>query len=144
MERVAAAAEAAGAKGTGFVLTARAESFLWEPEPDLAAVIDRLQRFAAAGADVLFAPGLPDLAAVREVCAAVDRPVNVLLTRGLERHTRAELGEAGAARLSTGGALAFLAYGAMAEAAAPAFTDGRFDGWGGHPDGARTVRAALR
>lgn len=144
VERIAAAANAARASGTGFVLTARAESFLWEREPDLGAVIERLQRFAAAGADVLFAPGLPDLAAVRLVCDAVDRPVNVLLVRGLDRHTLAEHGAAGAARLSTGGALAFLAYGAMAEAVQPAFAEGRFDGWGGHADGTRAVRAALR
>lgn len=144
IERVAAAVEAARASGAGFVLTARAEAFLWLPEPDLDEVIGRLQGFAAAGADVLYAPGLPDLAAVRTVCAAVSKPVNVLLWGGLERHTRAELAGAGAARLSAGGGLAFFAYGALAEAAGIALREGRYDGWSDHAEGIRRVRQALR
>ena len=68
-ERVAAAVEAARALPFPFMLTARAEDFL-RGKPDLDDVIKRLQAFEAAGADVLFAPGLPDLAAVKKVCAA--------------------------------------------------------------------------
>ena len=76
-ERVAAAAEAARALPFPFMLTARAENFL-RGNPDLEDTIRRLQAFEKAGADVLFAPGLPDLAAVRAVCAAVSKPVNFM------------------------------------------------------------------
>ena len=69
-ERVAAAAEAARALPFPFTLTARAENFL-RGNPSLDDTIRRLQAFEKAGADVLFAPGLPDLASVRAVCAAV-------------------------------------------------------------------------
>jgi 2-methylisocitrate lyase-like PEP mutase family enzyme len=75
-ERVAAAAEAA--HHCRFLLTARAENFL-HGRPDLADTIKRLQAFEAAGADVLYAPGLPGLEAIREVCASVSKPVNVVM-----------------------------------------------------------------
>ena len=75
-ERVAAAAEAARALGFPFTLTARAENFL-RGNPSLDDTIKRLQAFEKAGADVLFAPGLPDLASVRAVCAAVDEAVQL-------------------------------------------------------------------
>lgn len=78
MERVRAAVEAARALPEPFVVTARAENFL-HARPDLADTIARLQAFEAAGADVLYAPGLPDLSAIRTVCAAVGRPVNVVM-----------------------------------------------------------------
>src|SRR3989475_12827191 len=74
-ERVAAAARAARALPFAFTLTARAENFL-RGRPDLQDTIRRLQAFEKAGADVLMAPGLPDLAAVRAVCAALSKPVN--------------------------------------------------------------------
>ena len=70
VERVAAAAEAARALPFPFMLTARAENFI-RGRPDLDDTIRRLQAFEKAGADVLFAPGLPDLEAVRAVCASV-------------------------------------------------------------------------
>jgi 2-methylisocitrate lyase-like PEP mutase family enzyme len=73
VDRVAAAAEAA----RGFVLTARTENFL-RGNPDLDDAIRRLQAFEKAGADVLMAPGLPDLAAVRAVCSALRKPVNFM------------------------------------------------------------------
>src|SRR5262245_21384583 len=72
-ERVAAAAQAARALPFPFTLTARAENFL-RGNPDLEDTLKRLQAFEKAGADVLFAPGLPDLASVRAVCAAVSKP----------------------------------------------------------------------
>ena len=76
-ERVAAATEAAHKLPFVFMLTARAENFL-RGNPDLDDTIKRLQAFEAAGADVLMAPGLPDLAAVRTVCAALSRPFNFM------------------------------------------------------------------
>jgi 2-methylisocitrate lyase-like PEP mutase family enzyme len=60
-----------------FMLTARTENFL-RGHPDLDDTIRRLQAFEAAGADVLMAPGLPDLEAVRAVCNALSRPVNFM------------------------------------------------------------------
>lgn len=75
LERVAAAVEAA--RASGLVLTARTENFL-RGNPDLDDTVRRLQAFEKAGADVLMAPGLPSLAAVREVCAALKKPVNFM------------------------------------------------------------------
>jgi 2-methylisocitrate lyase-like PEP mutase family enzyme len=113
MERVAAATEAARALPFPFTLTARAENFL-HGRRDLDDTIRRLQAFAAAGADVLFAPGLPSLEAIRTVCAAVaPRPVNVLASiKGLA-FSVAELEAAGVRRISLGGALARTALGAL-------------------------------
>jgi 2-methylisocitrate lyase-like PEP mutase family enzyme len=76
VERVAAAAETAHSRQ--FLLTARAENFLYD-RPNLDDTIKRLQSFAEAGADVLYAPGLPNLKAIREVCKSVSKPVNVLM-----------------------------------------------------------------
>src|SRR5262249_39681850 len=74
-DRVAAAVEAARALPFRFTLTARAENFI-RGRPDLDDTIQRLQSYEKAGADVLFAPGLPDFAAVRAVCSAVSKPVS--------------------------------------------------------------------
>lgn len=104
MERVVAAVEAAKALPFPFVLTARAENFLYGI-PDLDDTIRRLQAYEAAGADVLYAPGLPDLAAVRAVCAAVGRPVNVLAGGMGPTWTAAELAACGVRRISIGSAL---------------------------------------
>ena len=76
-DRIVAAVAAARALPVPFVLTARTENFL-RGNPDLDDTIRRLQAFAEAGADVLMAPGLPDLDAVRAVCAAVAKPVNFM------------------------------------------------------------------
>lgn len=102
--RVAAAAEAARALPFPFTLTARTESFL-RGNPDLDDVIARLRAFDAAGADVLMAPGLPDLAAVRAVCAAVSKPVNFMAGIPGRSFTVAELAEAGVRRISLAGSL---------------------------------------
>ena len=80
-ERIAAAVEAAKALPFPFTLTARAENFLFG-RPDLDDTIRRLCAFEAAGANVLYAPGLPDLDSIRAVCAAVSRPVNVVAGLG--------------------------------------------------------------
>lgn len=99
VERVAAAAEAAHGLGFPFTLTARAENYL-RGHPDLDDTIRRLQAFEHAGADVLFAPALPDLAAVRAVCAAVRRPVNFMVAIRGRSFSVAELQAAGVRRMS--------------------------------------------
>ncbi|HWC04147.1 MAG TPA: isocitrate lyase/phosphoenolpyruvate mutase family protein [Methylomirabilota bacterium] len=98
-ERVAAAAQAARALPFPFILTARAENFL-RGHPNLEDTIERLRAFELAGADVLFAPGLPDLAAVRAVCAAVAKPVNFMAGIKGKSFTVAELEAAGVRRIS--------------------------------------------
>ena len=101
-ERVAAAAEVAHAGPVHFVLTARAENHI-RGRDDLADTIARLQAFQAAGADVLYAPGLMDLGDIASLVQAVDRPVNVIVRPG--GPTVGELAEAGVARISVGGSL---------------------------------------
>jgi 2-methylisocitrate lyase-like PEP mutase family enzyme len=103
-ERVAAAVEAARALGFPFTLTARAENYL-RGNPSLDDTIRRLRAYEAAGADVLFAPGLPDLAAVRAVCAAVSKPVNFMATIRGKSFSVAELAAAGVRRISLAGSL---------------------------------------
>jgi 2-methylisocitrate lyase-like PEP mutase family enzyme len=98
-ERVAAAAQAARSLAHPFVLTARAENFI-TGRPDLDDTIRRLQAYEKAGADVLFAPGLPTLEAVRTVCAAVSRPVNFMVGIPGKSFTLAELAAAGVRRVS--------------------------------------------
>ncbi|MDX2032332.1 MAG: isocitrate lyase/phosphoenolpyruvate mutase family protein [Blastocatellia bacterium] len=98
-ERIAAAARAARSLDVPFTLTARAENYL-HGNPDLADTIARLQAFEAAGADVLFAPGLPDLDAVRAVCRAVSRPVNFMAAIRGRSFSVAELEAAGVRRIS--------------------------------------------
>lgn len=104
VERVVAAAEAARRLPFPFTLTARTENFLWG-NPDLDDTIRRLQAFEAAGADVLFAPGLPDLEAVRAVCSAVSRPVNFMATIRGKSFSVAELAAAGVRRISLASSL---------------------------------------
>jgi 2-methylisocitrate lyase-like PEP mutase family enzyme len=99
IERVEAAVQAARALPLPFTLTARAENFV-RGNPDLDDTIARLQAFEKAGADVLFAPGLPDLAAVRAVCEAVARPVNFMVGIKGKSFTVAELQAAGVRRIS--------------------------------------------
>ncbi|HYL03287.1 MAG TPA: isocitrate lyase/phosphoenolpyruvate mutase family protein [Steroidobacteraceae bacterium] len=99
LERIAAAVEAARALPFPFTLTARAENFVTE-RPDLDDTVRRLQAFERAGADVLFAPGLPDLAAVRSVCQAVGKPVNFMVGIRGRSFTVAELAAAGVRRIS--------------------------------------------
>ncbi len=98
-ERISAAAEAAKALPFPFTLTARAENFV-RGKPDLDDVIRRLQAYEKAGADVLFAPALPDLAAVRAICAAVSKPVNFMVAIRGKSFSVAELAEAGVKRIS--------------------------------------------
>lgn len=125
VERIAAAAEARRALPRDFVLTARCENFLWS-RPDLDDTIRRLQAFEAAGADVLYAPGLRDLATIRTVCAAVTKPVNVVMGLPGTTFGVAELADAGVKRISVGSALARLAYGMLADAAREMRAHGTF------------------
>ena len=113
-ERVAAAAQIAHVGPVPFVLTARAENYL-HGRPDLADTITRLQAYQAAGADVLYAPGLRDISDIRQLIREVDRPVNVLAVGGAPPVP--ELAEAGTSRISVGGSFAFAALGALVSAA---------------------------
>ena len=112
-ERIAAAVDAARRLAFPFVLTARAENHI-RGNPDLDDTIARLQAYERAGADVLYAPGLRTRQEIRAVCEAVSRPVNVLAVPGL---SFAEITEAGAQRVSVGGALTWVAASALAAAA---------------------------
>ena len=124
-ERIAAAAEAARSLGFSFVLTARSENFL-RGKPDLDDTIRRLQAFEKAGADVLFAPGLPDLAAVRAVCAAVSKPVNFMVGIRGKSFTVAELEAAGVRRISLATSLYRAAMTGLVEAAREVKDKGTF------------------
>ncbi|MFL5870467.1 MAG: isocitrate lyase/phosphoenolpyruvate mutase family protein [Solirubrobacterales bacterium] len=112
-ERVAAAVEAARGLGFPFTLTARAENHI-RGNPDLDDTIARLRAYERAGADVLYAPGLRDADQIRAVCEAVGKPVNVLAHAGL---SMSEIVDAGARRVSVGGALTWVAAHAMVRAA---------------------------
>jgi 2-methylisocitrate lyase-like PEP mutase family enzyme len=123
--RVAAAVEAARAGAFPFVLTARAENFL-HGRPDLDDTIARLQAFEAAGADVLYAPGLRDLETIRQVCAALSKPVNVLMALPGMPLSVEQLAAAGARRISLGSALSRAALGAVLRAAREIQEQGTF------------------
>ena len=99
IERIEAAAEAARSLPFPFTLTARAENFL-RNKPNLDDTIARLQAYEKAGADVLFAPGLPDLDTVRTVCGAVTKPVNFMVGIKGRSFTVASLEVAGVRRIS--------------------------------------------
>lgn len=114
--RIRAAADVAHALPVPFLLTARAENLL-RGRRDMADTIRRLKAFAAAGADVLYAPGLRNIDEVREIVRAVDRPVNVVTGFLDPEITLNELGGAGAKRISVGGALSRLALATVMEAA---------------------------
>jgi len=124
-QRVAAAAEAARALPFPFTLTARAENFL-RGNPDLDDTIRRLQAYEKAGADVLFAPALPDLAAVRAVCAAVSKPVNFMVGIKGKSFSVAELQAAGVRRISLATSLYRAAMAGMLEAAREVKDKGSF------------------
>ena len=130
VERVAAAVEAAHGLGWPFTLTARAENHI-RGNPDLDDTIARLQAFEKAGADVLYAPGLRTVEEIRAVCDAVAKPVNVLARQDL---SLAEIVDAGAQRISVGGALTWSAVNAFAAAAAEIRDRGDFSSLG---DGSR-------
>jgi 2-methylisocitrate lyase-like PEP mutase family enzyme len=121
-ERVVAAREAADRLSFPFMLTARAENHI-RGNPDLDDTIARLQAYERAGADVLYAPGLRSGDEIRAVCEATSRPLNVLARPGL---SMSEIVDAGGRRVSVGGALTWVAVGAMASAATRIRDDGDF------------------
>ncbi len=115
IERIAAGVEAAASLDHAFMLTARAENYL-HGRPDFDDTLERLIGYETAGADVLYAPGLPDLDAIRQVCASVAKPVNVVAGIGLKGVTLADLEQCGVRRVSLGSSLARTALGAMLNA----------------------------
>jgi 2-methylisocitrate lyase-like PEP mutase family enzyme len=135
--RVEAAAEAAGGR---FVLTARAENHLYGRD-DLDDTIARLQAFEAAGADVLYAPGLANLDDIEEVVRSVGKPVNVLAVPNAP--SVAELSRIGVRRISVGGAFAFAALGAVVDAADELRNRGTYGFTEQARKGAKAARAAF-
>ncbi|HZF16229.1 MAG TPA: isocitrate lyase/phosphoenolpyruvate mutase family protein [Steroidobacteraceae bacterium] len=125
VERVAAAVAAARQLTFPFMVTARTENYL-RGRPDLDDTIRRLQAFERAGADVLFAPGLPDLASVRAVCAAVSKPVNFMVGIRGKSFTVAELAAAGVKRISLATSLHRAAMTRLHEAASEILKTGTF------------------
>jgi 2-methylisocitrate lyase-like PEP mutase family enzyme len=123
VERIRAAASAA--RDCPFLLTARAENYLYG-KPSLDDTIRRLQSFAEAGADVLYAPGLPSLDAIREICASVSKPVNALMGAKGAFWSVEELESAGVKRISLGGSLARAALGTFIRAAREVRDKGTF------------------
>jgi 2-methylisocitrate lyase-like PEP mutase family enzyme len=121
-ERVAAAAEAARGLDFAFTLTGRAENHI-RGNPDLDDTIARLRAYEAAGADVLYAPGLRTVDEIRAVCEALSKPVNVLAVPSL---SFAEMTGAGAQRISVGGALTWVAAAAFTDAATAIRDSGDF------------------
>lgn len=125
VERVQAAVEAARKAPAGFVLTARTENFV-RGKLDLDDTIKRLRAFEQAGADVLFAPGLPDLESVRAVCAAVAKPVNFMNGLKGKSFPIAELKAAGVKRISVAASLYRIAMTALRDAAVEIRDTGTF------------------
>jgi len=112
VDRVRAAVDMARSLPFQFMLTARAENYL-NGRPDLKDTIRRLQAFEEAGADVLYAPGLPDLESIRAVTSSVGKPVNHVMGSWSPGLTIEQLQGAGVKRISVGGALARAALGAF-------------------------------
>lgn len=134
VDRVAAAVAAARSTPSGFVVTARAENFLYR-RPDLADTVKRLQAYEDAGADVLYAPGLPDDDAIRAVCTSVSKPVNVLA--GPTVGSVAALAALGVRRVSLGSATSRAALGGFLAAATEVAEQGTFGFLAGAPTYAR-------
>lgn len=125
VERVGAAATAARTLGFAFTLTARSENFL-RGNPNLDDTIKRLQAYEKAGVDVLMAPGLPDLAAVRAVCAALSKPFNFMAGIKGKSFTSAELAAAGVRRVSLATSLYRAAMSGLVDAATEVKEKGTF------------------
>ena len=126
VERIAAAVQAARARPFPFTLTARAENFL-RGNPDLDDTIKRLQAYEKAGADVLFAPGLPDLAAVKKACASLSKPFNFMVGIKGKSFSVAELEAVGVRRISLATSLYRAAMTGLLEAAKEVSEKGSFN-----------------
>ena len=116
VERVAAGVEMARSLQVPFTFVARAENLI-RGRPDLDDTIKRLQAFEKAGADVLYAPGVKDLATMRTVVSAVTKPVNVVMTGGDPDLTAEQIAASGVKRISIGGSLSRLALAAFMKGA---------------------------
>lgn len=125
-ERIAAAVEAARALPFPFTLTARAENHL-HGRKDLDDTLRRLQAFSQAGADVLYAPGVYDLETIRTVCAAIDKPFNLVMGFADQSLTMPQLIEAGVKRISIGGGFNRIALNAALNSARDMLENGRFE-----------------
>jgi 2-methylisocitrate lyase-like PEP mutase family enzyme len=134
IERVHAAVEAARALPYPFTLTARSENFI-RGRPDLDDTLSRLQAFEAAGADVLYAPGLPDESALRLACSSVAKPFNYVAGIGRTRFTLGELKEFGVRRVTIGTSFCRAALTAVVRAAREVLDRGSFN----YVDGIHTV-----
>jgi len=141
VERVAAAAEVAHSLPFPFTFTARAENFL-HGRRDLDDTVKRLQAFAKAGADVLYAPGLRDLATIKQVVAAISKPLNVVMSAADPDLTTQQLADAGVKRISVGGTLSRLAFAAVRDAAL-AMRDGSYQ-WVREAMPAKDLKAVFR
>lgn len=140
-ERVAAAAEAAHDGAVHLVLTARCENHL-HGISDLDDTIARLQSYEAAGADVVYAPGLISAADISAVVSSVGVPVNVLALPGVP--PIAELAALGVGRVSVGSGFSNVALSALVVAARELFDEGTYGFWDGALSGLETVRSAVR
>jgi 2-methylisocitrate lyase-like PEP mutase family enzyme len=125
VERVAAGVEMARRLPVPFTFVARAENLI-RGRPDLDDTIRRLQAFEKAGADVLYAPGLRDLATMRTVVQAIGKPLNVVMSAADPALTAAEMEAVGVKRLSVGGALSRLALAAFMKGAREMREEGGF------------------
>ena len=123
VERIEAAVKAK--PDTKFLITARAENFIYG-RPDLDDTIRRLVAFEKAGADVVYAPGLPNIERIRAVCDALSVPVNVVVGLTATTYSADDLSRAGVKRISTGGSLARAALGEMIRAAKELREDGTY------------------
>lgn len=126
IERIAAAVEAVASLDFPFTLTARAENYL-HGRPDLDDTLARLQGYEAVGADVLYAPGLPDINTIKTICDSVTKPVNVVAGIGLRGVSTAQLEQCGVRRVSVGSSLARTAIGSMINASKAILEHGTFD-----------------
>lgn len=134
VERVQAAVEAARALPYPFTLTARSENFI-RGDPDLDDTLTRLQAFEAAGADVLYAPGLPDESALRLACSSVAKPFNYVAGIGPTRFTLTQLKEFGVRRVTIGTSFCRAGLNAVVRAAREVLDKGTFN----YVDGIHTV-----
>lgn len=126
VERIEAASEARNALAQDIVITARAENFMWGSN-DLDDTILRLQAFEKAGADVLYAPGINDIAMIKTLCQAVTKPVNVVMGLPGNLFSVSELADAGVKRISVGASMARFAYGMFVQAAQEVSSMGTFN-----------------
>jgi 2-methylisocitrate lyase-like PEP mutase family enzyme len=126
-ERIAAAHESAAQLGTGFVLTARTDGLLLDPDASLDDAIRRANRYREAGADCLYVPGVNDLARIATLVREIDGPLNVVMGLGGGGLTVDALREIGVARLSLGGTIARAALGFVRDSARELRTRGTLE-----------------